>query len=98
MLVISFKNLTSPIKLSSWLLPALFITLLTSASSFFFLIEVSLIYSVVLISAVQQSDPAIHAYIYILFSILLHYALSQDIKCSSHTSLSYVLSLHLECS
>ena len=32
-----------------------------------------------LISAVQQSD----CYIYILFHILFHYGLSQDIECSS---------------
>ena len=39
-----------------------------------YFIEVQLIYSVVLISAVQQSDSVIHIYIYILF----HYGLSQD--------------------
>ena len=37
-------------------------------------IEVELIYNVVLISAVQQSDSVIH--IYILFHILFHYGLS----------------------
>ena len=48
-------------------------------NTFNFLIEVELIYNVVLISAIQQSDSFIHAYIY----ILLHYGLSQDIEYSS---------------
>ena len=43
---------------------------------FIYLIEVWLIYNVVLISAVHQSDPVIC--IYILFHILFHYGLSQD--------------------
>ena len=42
-------------------------------------IEVWLIYDIELISAVQQSDSALHIYIY----ILLHYGLSQDIEYSS---------------
>ena len=42
--------------------------------------EVQLIYNVVLISAVQQSDSVVH--IYILFHILFHYGLSQDIGYS----------------
>ena len=57
-----------------------------------FLIEVYLIYNVVLISAVQQSDSVlqytqlyiyIYIYIHILFYILFHYGLSQDIEYSS---------------
>ena len=36
-----------------------------------------------LISAAQQSHSAMHIYAYILFSILFHYALSQNIECSS---------------
>ena len=39
-----------------------------------FFIEVQLIYNVVLISAVQQSDPVKHIY------ILSHYGLSQDVE------------------
>ena len=46
--------------------------------------EIQLIYNVVLISAVQQSDSVI--YIYILFHILFHYGSSQDIE---YNSLSY---------
>ena len=42
---------------------------------------VELSYNVVLISAVHQSDSVIH--IYILFHILFHYGLSQDIGYSS---------------
>ena len=43
--------------------------------------EVQLIYNVVLIYAVQQSDTDTH--IYVLFHILSHYGLSQDIQYSS---------------
>ena len=46
-------------------------------------IEVSLIYNVVLISSVQQGDSVIHMYVCILFHILFHYVLSQDIEYSS---------------
>ena len=35
-----------------------------------------------LISAVQQSD-SLYIYTYIIFHILFHYGLSQDIECSS---------------
>ena len=49
--------------------------------TFFFLIEVQLIYNVVLISAVQQSDSVKHMYVYIY--ILFHYGLSQDIESTS---------------
>ena len=45
----------------------------------FFLIEVQLIYSIVLLSSIQQSD----SYIYILFQIVFHYRLLQDIEYSS---------------
>ena len=45
----------------------------------FFLIEVWLIYNVVLVSGVQQSDSVIH----ILLQILFHDRLSQDIEYSS---------------
>ena len=48
---------------------------------FFYFIEVQLIYNVVLISAVQQSDSVI--YLYILFHILFHSGLSQDTEYSS---------------
>ena len=44
-------------------------------------IQVSLNYNVVLITAVQQSDPI--KYIYILFHVLFHCGLSQDIEYSS---------------
>ena len=50
-----------------------------SLSLSFFLIEAELIYNVVLVSAVQQSDT----HIYILFYILSHRDLSQDIEYSS---------------
>ena len=41
--------------------------------------------SVVLVSGVQQGDSVIHVYIYIyiLFNILFHYDLLQDIEYSS---------------
>ena len=55
--------------------------LTVQVKDFFFLIEVELIYHVVLISAVQQSDSVI--YMYILFHTLFHYGLSQDIEYSS---------------
>ena len=48
-----------------------------------YFIEVELIYNVVLISSVQQSDSVIHIYVCICFYILLHYGLLQDIKYSS---------------
>ena len=46
-----------------------------------FFIEVQLIYNVVLVSGVQQSDSVI--YIYILFQVLFHYGLLQEIEQSS---------------
>ena len=49
-----------------------------------FLIEVQLIYNVVLIAAVQQSDSVIHIYIYThSFSYSFHYDLSWAIEYSS---------------
>ena len=48
----------------------------------YYFIEVWLIYNAVLISAAQQSDSVIHV-IYILFHILFHYGISQDIEYSS---------------
>ena len=55
-------------------------------------IEIQLIYNVVLISGIQQSDSVIHTYIYIyiylLFQILFHYRLLQD---TEYRSLSYRL-------
>ena len=50
---------------------------------FFNVIEVQLIYNVVLISATQKSVTHTHIYIYILFHIIFHYGLSQDIDYSS---------------
>lgn len=47
----------------------------------FFLNQSILIYTVMLISTLQPSDVVIH--IYVLFYILLHCGLSQDIKYSS---------------
>ena len=36
----------------------------------YFLIEVQLIYNILLVSTVQQSDPVIHIHIYIFYKIL----------------------------
>ena len=54
-------------------------------------IQVSLNYNVVLITAVQQSDPI--KYIYILFHVLFHCGLSQDIEYSSRCGLVFSQSL-----
>ena len=48
----------------------------------FLKIEVQLIYNVVLISAVQQSDLVIRRQTF-FFYIIFHYGLSQDIEYSS---------------
>ena len=48
---------------------------------FNFLIEVQLIFNAVLISALQQSDSAIHIYT-LLFYNLFHYDLSQETEYS----------------
>ena len=55
----------------------------TASLFFFFLIDVELIYNVVLVSGVQQSESVIHICLYILFQILFHYRLLQDIDYSS---------------
>ena len=47
---------------------------------FFFLIEIKLIYNVMLFSGVQQSDSLMYLYTSILFQILFHYSLLQDIE------------------
>ena len=52
--------------------------------SIFFKIEVQLIYNVVLISGVQQSDSVVHIY------ILFHYSLLQD---TEYSSLCYTVGL-----
>ena len=44
-----------------------------------------MIYSLVLITAVQQSDIVIHIYT-VFVNILFHYGLSQDIEYSSQCS------------
>ena len=49
---------------------------------YLFLIEVWLIYSVALITAVQQSASVLHRYT-LLFHALFHYNLSRDIEYSS---------------
>ena len=54
--------------------PLLFLFFFNQLSS-----EEQLIYSVVLVSDVQQSGSVIHIY----FQILLHYRLLQDVECSS---------------
>ena len=54
----------------------------------FFFIEVYLIYNVVLVSGVQQSDSVIHTYLSLLFQILFPYRLLQDIE---HNSLCYTV-------
>ena len=46
-------------------------------------IGVSLIYNIVLLSGVQQSDSVIHKYIHILLYFLLNSGLLQDIEYSS---------------
>ena len=52
----------------------------------FYFIEVWLSHSIVLISAVKQSDSVIHIYVHIHTHTythnLFHYGLSQDIECS----------------
>ena len=45
--------------------------------AFFFLIEVQLIYSIVLISSTQQSDSVIHTYVSVFFQMLSPYRLFQ---------------------
>ena len=54
-----------------------------SALFFFSLIEVELIYNVVLISAVQQSNSVVYVSVCIYIYILFHYGLSRDTEYSS---------------
>ena len=55
-------------------------------TSFFliYLIEVYLIYNVVLISTVQQSDSVMHRYIFffIFFSIMVYYRILNIVPCA----------------
>ena len=61
--------LLEPVGWSSGEMPISILALFAKSHGiFFFLIEVELIYNVVLISAIQQSDSVTH--IYILFHIL----------------------------
>ena len=69
--------------------PLTFLRSDTTQSAFYLLSfnEVQLIYKVVLVSGVQQSDSVIHSHVHththILFQILFHYRLLQDIEDSS---------------
>ena len=54
----------------------------------FFSIEVQLIYNVVLVSGVPQSDSVMH--IYIFFQVIFHYRSLQDIE---YSSLCYTVNL-----
>ena len=55
---------------------------------FFFLVKVQLIYSVVLISAVQQSASVIHIYIlFIFFSIMVYHQLLNIAPCATQQNL-----------
>ena len=53
-------------------------------SLFLFLSEVQLIYNVVLISAIQQSDSVIHTYIFffIFFSITVYHRVLNIVPCA----------------
>ena len=51
--------------------------------SLIYFTDVYLIYNIVLVSGVQQSDLVIYIYVYILFHILFHYGLLQDTEYSS---------------
>ena len=53
-------------------------------SLYLFIIEVELIYNVVLLSAVQQSDSVIHTYtfIFISFSIMVYHRLLNIVPCA----------------
>ena len=55
-----------------------------------FEITVSLIYQVLLIPAVQQSDSVVHIYAFLFKNLLFHYGLSQDIE---YSSLCYTIGL-----
>ena len=54
-----------------------------------FLIEVQLIYNIVLVSGVQQSDSVIHTYIciylysfFLFFSVIVYYKILNTIPCA----------------
>ena len=49
----------------------------------FFIIKLQLIYSIVAISDLLQSDPVIHTYLYIFSHIIPHHVLSQEMGHSS---------------
>ena len=72
--------------------PALCATVTEMLSRVSSLIVVELIYSVLVLSDVQEIDSVIHTciYIYILFNILVHYGLLQD---TEHSSLCYTVGL-----
>ena len=55
-----------------------------------FEMAVSLIYKVLLISAVEQSDSVAHIYAFLFKNLLFHYDLSQDIE---YSSLCYTIGL-----
>ena len=73
---------------SVWTLTTLTSFVIHTVPDFFFLIEVYLIYSVVLVSGVQQSEQVIHIHISILFQILFPYRSLQSIE---QTSLCYTV-------
>ena len=53
----------------------------------YFFIEVQLIYNVVPVSAIQQTDPVLHIYTF-FFNILFHHGLSQE---TGYSSLCYTV-------
>ena len=55
--------------------------------SIFFLIEVQLIYSVVLISAVRQSASVTHIYVFIFFSIMTYHRTLNIVPCAVQSDL-----------
>ena len=50
--------------------------------SLIYFIEVKLIYNVVLISAVQQSDSVIHTSFFIFFSIMVYHKVLNIVPCA----------------
>ena len=50
--------------------------------SLIYFIEVKLIYNVVLISAVQQSDSVIHISFFIFFSIMVYHKILNIVPCA----------------
>ena len=55
---------------------------------FFNFIEVQLIYNIVLISAVQQSDSVIHIFFFISFSIMVYHRILNIVSCAIHQDLA----------